>query len=967
MRLPTVSPMASEVTMSNLLLGASCAVLFALLASAPALGQQAPQQAAPQGGEIEEIVVTGSYIKGTPEDAALPVNVLSEEDLVQMGSPTITELLRDNPFTQGLIAETNQFDTRGGQGNEGVTTINLRGLGSSRTLVLINGKRHVATEGVGVDVSMIPMLAVQRLEVLKDGAAALYGSDAIGGVVNFITRGSFEGLELRASQQFIDDSHGDPELGLIAGYGGDGWNWVLAAEYAGRSELQIKDRDWALRAFPQNPEGGWSSIGNPGTFFNAATFASAPDPNCDALGGANQAGFCRFQFTQYDNLIEDSRNRKLFSELTYELGEHELHLEGLYSKSELDWKTSPAYPPQTLLAASNLVLPNHPGRIDFFAQNPAFAAVFGAAPMIYWGRYTGVAGRFGNPETADRDTEQWRAAARLSGTLFNGELDYDVSVTFSERERTLGDFHDMYVERFAFGMRGLGGPNCDTATGTPGVAPCEYYNPFSNAIQISATNGAVNPQFNPAVANSPELLNWLVGEGTSVVENRLLVWDAVLSGETDWELPGGKVGFAFGGQARREEYDLDVTSLFDLTVNPCPYTDPESITQGFTTSLDCGSPTGLFAFLSGTRPQDLDRTVYGAFAEFALPVTDTIDVQLALRFEDYGDETGSTLDPKIAARWQVNDWLALRGSASTTFRGPPQSALTGRVTALAFTDPALAFKAWDTVGNPDLDPESALATNIGVLLNLGGFSASIDYWRFDFEDPLQLESGTQIVNAYIANDCADGGTGVGTMNCDVLRGRIFPTGVAASSLERIERFVINGSDILTDGLDLTAVYAWSWGGVDLTLGAQASYTLSYESDDFRSQEGIFLAKGGDFVGELNEGTPFQTVVELKGNLFARASVGPHTATYTLRYTDDYEDVKGGVVSTTLPRLRNIDAHTTHDFTYILELFEGNTRFSFSVFNIFDEDPPPVSNDLNYDPYMHSPFGRMFKLGITQTF
>jgi len=214
--------------------------------------------------ELEEVVVTGSFIKGTPEDAALPVDVITRNDLEDVGSPSIMEMVRNLSVTNGNIGETNQFDTRGGQGNEGVSTVNLRGLGSARTLVLVNGKRHVSTESIGVDISAIPSMAIGRVEVLKDGAAALYGSDAIAGVMNFITRNNFEGLEIRGSHQNIQDSDGDNSIGFIFGHRSDNVHFAISAEYDKREELNIKDRDWALLPFSENPQGGWSAIGNPG-------------------------------------------------------------------------------------------------------------------------------------------------------------------------------------------------------------------------------------------------------------------------------------------------------------------------------------------------------------------------------------------------------------------------------------------------------------------------------------------------------------------------------------------------------------------------------------------------------------------------------------------------------------------------------------------------------------------------------
>ncbi len=936
---------------------AYCASVIALLAVPGAVAQEDDDRT------LEKVTVTGSYIAGTPEDAALPVDVIGAEELAQIGAPSINEILRNLPAAGGLIGETNQFDTRGGQGNEGATTINLRGLGSARTLVLVNGRRHVAAEGLGVDVNIIPLTAIERAEVLKDGAAALYGSDAIGGVVNFITRDDFEGLELRGAHQFIQDSDGDTDLGALFGHAGQNWHFTIAAEYNTRGELGIKDRDWALRPYDENPQGGWSSIGNPGTYINAANGAFIADPNCDALGGSNQAGFCRFQYTYFDNLIEETETAKLFSTFSYDLGEQQLRLEAAYSEVDIaEWKTSPSYPPQELTGATNFVLADHPGRVAYAAADPDFAAATNDDLLIYWGRYAGVGGvNGGEAETGQRLINQYRASAGLSGPLFDNAVNYDLGVTYSSRNRKTG-FTDMRVENFGFALRGLGGPDCDPATGTPGVGSCQYYNPFPNAIETSAVTGEANPLYDPAVANSDELLGWLTDTGFTNLKNELIVTDIVFSGDSKWSLPGGVVGYAVGAQARHEIYDLDISENFDLNANPCPFNDPASLALGFTGSLDCtGNETGNFAFLSGTFPARFERTVYGVFGEMALPVSDTIDVQLAGRFEDYGDNGGSTFDPKLAVRWQATDALAVRGSVSTTFRGPDQGALLGRFTSLEFITPTLAFKAVDVVGNPDLAPESALTTNLGLLFDRNGFSGSIDYWRFDLEDPFQTENATQIVNAWTAYGCENGGN-ASTSECVSLNRQVTSSNGTAAGITRIETSVINGANITTDGIDFLGQYQWDIGETEVTIGAQGTYTISYESDDFVNQDGIVLAEGGDFVGFLNEDTPFQTIVPLKANIFARSNRGPHSLSYTLRYTDDYEDV-----APSIDALGKIDSQITHDVTYNLSLRDGRTRLSASVFNLTDEDPPQASTDLNYDPYTHNAFGRMIKLGVTQKF
>jgi len=922
--------------------------------------------------EIEELVVTGSYIKGTPEDAALPIDVLTRGDLEDVGDPSINELIRNLNVSSSSLAETNQFDTRGAQAAEGVSTVNLRGLGPARTLVLINSKRHVATETIGVDISAIPSLAIGRIEILKDGAAATYGSDAIGGVVNFITRKNFEGLELRGSFQDIEDSDGDSSIGAIWGKSFDNVHIAISGEYNERSELQIKDRDWALRPFAENPApGGWSSIGNPGTLMPAlanadntpATPAFAlgflPDPNCALLGGT-PAGFCRFQYTFFDNLIEEEESWKVFGEINIEINDSmTFHAEALIHEMDIpDWKTSPSYPPQALTGADRFVAPNHPGLIDLKAQNPG---LLDPAQGVYtWSRMLGVFGRNGQPLSANRTTETKRFSASLVGEFESG-VGFDVSLSWSERERDIGG-GDMFIERMAFALDGLGGPNCDQATGSSGVGGCLYYNPFSNALPFSPVTGVTNPQYNAAVANPADLIDWLSATTGSVSTNESLVLEAIFNGETSIELGGGIIGWAAGIQYRDDDYDFEVLDVANRAINPCPFNNPVSVTLGHTATLDCGAGgAGQLAFLAATDEESTSRDVWAAFAEVNLPVSDSVEVQIAARYEDYGDKGGDSFDPKIAVRWDATENLTFRGSASTTFRAPPASFLSGTGTNLTFIGAALAFKAADTTGNPDLDPESATALNFGAIYKSdNGFYASVDYWSFDFEDPFQAESPNQIVGAYGASGCQDGGAGVGTATCDSLRARLTPLGTTIGGVQRIQRFVINGSDITTSGLDLVVKQRWEEiANGYLEIGIEGTHMLEYDSDDFLLGNGLVVAQGDDFVGRSNENTPFTPKPENKGTAFVRWGNEDHRINYSLRYVSGYDDE----APDTPAALRDIDDHVTHDVTYINNMFE-NFAISLSVFNFTDEDPPQVANDLNYDPYNHAPFGRMVKLGVT---
>ena len=347
-----------------------------------------------------------------------------------------------------------------------------------------------------------------------------------------------------------------------------------------------------------------------------------------------------------------------------------------------------------------------------------------------------------------------------------------------------------------------------------------------------------------------------------------------------------------------------------------------------------------------------------------LPFSDTFNVQAALRFEDYGGQVGSTVDPKVAFSWNVTDSLSFRGSASTTFRGPPQSFLGGTNTSLQFNSALNAFKAVDNVGNPDLKPESAVTTNFGVIFQNERFYGSVDYWRYDFDDPLQTESAGQIIAAYLAQECFDGGTGVGSQSCDALRGHVFPLGADLAGLQRTEVNIINGSNITTSGVDVSASYDFDVGNGLLTLGLEATHTIEYESDDFVDINGALLADGGDFAGFLNDGnSPFQSIPDFKGNIYGKYVMGNHRFNAVMRYVTSYEDNNlGSAAQTFTPNLEDIDDHITFDLHYNTTI-NDNIFLSLSVLNLTDEDPPQTATDLNYDPYTHNPFGRMIKLGI----
>ena len=946
----------------------------------------------------EKVVVTGSFIAGTPEDAALPVDVVTAGELRLEGSPSVTELIRNLGVSSGVDGQTNQFASNG---LEGTSNINLRGLGPGRTLVLLNGRRQVFSPyGVGeqaqlfVDTNMIPSAAIGRIEVLKDGAAALYGSDAIAGVVNFITRDDLEGLELSGSYETFEGSDGEYDLSAAFGLQGDNWSWITSAGYQYRSEVPFLEKDWAIVPFEENEVAGWSTIGNPGSFVatpnvgiggavagTPLAFANA-DPNCETVGGVDGGVLCRFQFLQFDNLVEEEERYQLFSEYNREFANGtEFHVEALYGRSEVpQWKTSPSYPPQSLFG--QVVAPNHPGLQQIIADNPTWAAetytdynplgaggapVVGGldtatTPLIFFGRSFGWGGfpGTGGAQEGSREYDSYRLAGSLKGDFENG-VNWDVGVSWgrTEGERVT---NDTYIEGFAAALQGFGVcvdpiTGLDPSTGTDplsadyagslvaGQGGCEYYNPFSNAIAESAITGEANPGYVPGLENSVTLAEWLTeGNGTNVTTD-LLVFDAVMSGESNIQTSGGTVGWAAGVQVRREGYEVDPFEVTDLAETPGP--------EG----------NGPFSFLAGTNAADEDQTIYSVFGELQVPLYDNLDIQVAMRYEDYGGEVGSTFDPKFAAKWQATNNLALRGSAQTSFKGPTLNQLSGQVTTLQFIAPTGAFKAVDQFGNENLNPESAFSYNFGAIFQQGGFTASLDYYNFDFTDPIIVEDFNDVVNASLAAIAA------GNLDEPIISRVTFndPSAPSAGTIARVETRVVNGPDIQTSGIDLRAENIWenAFAGGDFSVGADATYVLEYDVDDF-DIEGTVIA-GGDRAGQFNRSNFSRSLPQLKANAFANLAVGPHNFRGVVRYVDSYEDERGDITPLNNRDDSEIDSMATLDLFYNWNYEPWQTNVGLSVINVFDEDPPYTQFDTVYDPYTHNPFGRTFKVSVTKEF
>ena len=923
---------------------------------------------AQEDGEIEEVVVTGSLIKGTATDAETNVSVYDRSALDMQNSPSIVEFTKNLSFSSGVDGDSNQFESNG---TEGLANVNLRGLGPARTLVLINGQRQAAvpvrlTAGRFVDINSIPAAAIERIEVLKEGAAATYGSDAVGGVVNFITRSDFEGFELQGNYSSIADSDGDFRLGAIFGTQIGDFDWVTSAGYRERSQLRQRDRDFGTQIDGRYlPFDGFSTIGNPGTLYafldtNPAgqglgvdtIIGAAPDPGCTDVGGVVAGGACTFQYTQFDNFVENEEHYEIFSEINGTLANgNTLHLEAMYADTLVpNWATSPSYPPQRIIDPVQTVFPDSPG---WQSLGNAFPEYFDALPadpdyIIVRGRVNGVGAT--GPRTAKREYQTYRFAGSLSGAV-SDDLDYAVNVAYS---RTEGGYNsrDASIEKTKLAYLGYGGEGCgatlnpdETVSANGAVAGqgnCQYFNPFSTAIQSGYFGQFANPNYDASVANSQALQDWIDDEWAVRGENELFTADVVFQQSVE------NIDIAYGLQYRRNDVSQNVDDVANINVNPCRV-------SGY---LDCENRTGLHSFLAAGSPYDLDQTVYAAFGEAQLMLGENLDVNLGMRYENYGSGS-DTFDPKISLQYRLSDALSVRASAQTTFRAPDPNQLDPSAsTALAYVAQTIAFKAIDTTGNPDLEPESVFTYNIGLVYSGEQLNATIDYWYFDFENPIITEAYTQLVAAYAAG----GDAKLAVQNQIICQSGVADGSCSAGGIERINPYIVNGPRLETDGIDFFVGYDTEMGSMPLSLGVEGSYTMSNKVSDYYKGDTL-VAAGEETAGYYNFNNTARPIPEIRARAYASLDM---TADLNL---SAYVNHSGSVDDrrTNLPAgVSSVDAFTTID-VHLNYALSDDVLLTLSAVNAADEEPPIAYGDLMYDAYNHNPLGRIIKAGFKYAF
>lgn len=873
-----------------------------LLANASAIAQEQ----ASDTEEVELIMVTGSFVRRSENfESPSPLAVMDAGDIDSIGAKSIGDITQTLTINTGAENTPDAFTQNA---TAGTSNINLRGLGVASTLVLLNNKRQVVNAqpnngGVNfVDTSsLVPMIAINRMEVVKDGASALYGSDAVAGVVNFITKTDYEGAQVTLDYQ--DGAHGDNKEYTVQGLWGtvgDESSLMAAISYTNRSPLFTADRRLS------RPQDDTSSLGNPGSFFLGG-FPFIDPTGCEEFGGfprllapsgtvpGLEIGFCGFDFGDSYSFVPDESRLTTYIKATKQLTDDiEWTTEITTARNRAERGGSPTFP--------ILTFPTVP------ADHPS--NVFGT-PVSFFGRAVGNGGE-GDPANTESDT--FRFSTMVQGELDNGfwELSYTAA-----RNDFLFTVNDTLAQEFQNALNGFGGQGCDPVSGVAGEGNCEYFNPFATSFTV--------------LPNSQSVIDSFTAREEIDSESNLEVAEAFVSTEL-FEMDGGAAGIAVGFQYRNQDLSQDYDALANQD---------------------------SFSFVIGNPDVAGEQDVIAVFGELALPVSDTLDVQIALRYEDYGGTIGDTVDPKLAASWRATENFSLRASVSTSFRAPSIFQRDGGATSLnQMTDPltgGTAFAAVRATGNQDLVPEESTAYNIGFSLEpVDDWSIEVDYWSFDFTDLIIQENFQAILNAEPQNPDRVVRAG------DPLNGPLL----------QVNTTYVNASSLETSGLDIVSDYKIETEMGSFTPNLSATYILAYDLVD--PQAGAIDGAGLRNFSNIGVSTP-----ELRLNLGLKWQHENYSANIFARYVDSYQDdqncADGAAFSAACTQgFKEVDSHMTVDAQFNIDvggLLETDGAYVLTVggINLTDENPPQVFTNAGFDSKVHDPRGRQIYARLAMEF
>ena len=871
--------------------------------SAPASAQQTAQTR-------ERIEVTGSNIKRVEGETALPVTVISKEEIQNSGVQTAQDLLDRMSSNQSFGGFTEQRGA--GSTLVGFTGASLRGFGSQRTLILLNGKRIAPyalsnTANAGVDLSAIPVTAIERIEILRDGASAVYGTDAIAGVINFILRKDFRGVE--ASATYLRTEHGggnSKRYNASAGIGDlgrDRYNIYFTADYLKQDSLKANAREISHSAYipalgvdrtsgnavPANisQPGGFVGTRNPTIPLSGATASSCLPPfSFPTIQTANRT--CRFDFASTIDTIPEFEKENYIAKATVQLGaDHQAFVEGSYYKGKFEYRVSPT-PVSTAFTLTNMSLP---------PTSPFFPAAFIATlPGGRTDREVLVSYRTVElgPRSDEAKVSQSRVVAGLQGT-FRG-WDYSTAFNWNENKQT-----DTYVGGYI--SEGRFGPLLRSGV----INPFVIQNTQSVHDQMAATQ--------------------ILGEASSN-KAKNVGWDGKISNEI-MQLPAGPLAFAVGLDFRKEY----------LQLTNAPFLSSGDIIGG------AGSIPSL---------PEVSRKVSAGFVEFNVPLLRNVEANIAARYDRYSD-FGNTTNPKFTLRYTPTRELLLRAAYGTGFRAPTlydlfqpelQTNTLGSyddprrcpTTQSTLFDCNLQFNARQG-GNDKLQPEKSRQWYFGAVWEPNAqFSAGLDYYRIRIRNLITTIDDSTIFADFDRWEAAG------------LIRRAAPDATCSGCPGRILFVVENIQNVglqETSGIDVDLTYRMPptpFGR--FTAKLNGSYVLHWKQTTFDSTE------FPDFVGtRANSGA----IVRWRHYASLDWTTGPFGATLVQSFQSGYtEDAPLGP--------RRVGTYEIYDLQGRFTAWR-NIRLELGVRNLFDRAPPVSVQNANfqvgYDPAYGDPRGRMY--------
>lgn len=866
---------------------------LALVASAVSFAISAPNAFAQTNNEktIEKIEVTGSHIRRTDMEGPSPVATLTAEDIEKTG---VTDLI--GLFTKLPISGQGTFSTQGNSSDDtanGGSSISLRGLGADSTLILINGRRVAVSpfarkiDTAFVDINNIPISAIKRIDILKDGASATYGADAIAGVINVILKDDYEGFEISAKTSDTADGGGaEQNLSILWGNKTNNTSHTFIVDYFDREETLYGDRRYsatanqAARTGLPDANDFRSSSGIPGTIALASNpgnriIDTFGNDHCAAEDIDTANNLCRYDYAPHMTLVPATERVSFNYMGQYDVTENArvfTEFSAQNAKTVIKGAASPSFN-ELFMAGDN---PNHP-----FADDEDHE--FHGQDLTMRRRTVDI----GNRKKLV-NTDYYRAIIGVEGEIGNWE--WEAAYSFIKSES---------VER------GVDG--------------------FPNVIRMQEAidSGLYNP-FEPS-SNSQEALDYFETQTTRVGKSTNKSIDVTLSGPIA-DLPAGELMLAVGAEHRKE-------SIAD---NP----DNQFI-QGEIFGTEATAAAG-------------GRDNTAVYAELAIPATETLEFQFALRHEDYSD-FGKTTDPKLAFIWSPTEDLSLRGSYGTAFRAPslhqiglgdtqesPNLIDKARCEAVGNVNKACELQEYTAIitGNSNLEAETSSSYNLGLIYQItDNFDFSIDYYDYDLEDVIlkdtQAKFDSQGTNPDVvvrlpSNDPNDPGEVV----------------LIRDSYENL-------GNVTTTGIDLDLGYRLETGMGTFDLNYVLNYVIDYE--DYRPTDGVYATEG-DF-----------THPEYRWTFSGTWSKDDWAANFAVNYIGEFEQDKAIRQRADGTFLSNIDAMTTVDASVSYLGFE-KIALTLGATNLFNEEPPFSYHDfMGYVGDVHSSQGRFVYLKATYSF